>query len=120
MKKLVMISLISTLSALLIVGCAGETPVSKHQNEDAKTADYTPIADQYSVGKIHKKIVSAGEEAGWKMTEFKTNAVLAEKFSDDDAKAVTIYFSKDFFHLDPKNSELNSILKKALTSDSEH
>ena len=116
-----MISLISTLSTLLIVGCAGETPMSKHQSQDAKTVDYTPIIAQHSIEKIHKKIVAAGEEAGWKMTEFKTNALLAEKFSDSDAKAVTIHFSKDFFHLDPKNSELHAILKKALNSNnSEH
>jgi len=124
MKKLVMTGVISTLSALLIVGCAGETPLSKDSNtlksEDAKSIDYTHIQNELSTEKVHHIIVTAGEEHGWKMTEFKNNAVVAEKFSNDTAKVVTVHFSKEFFHTEPMDKELDEILEEALNAKSEH
>jgi len=122
MKKLVITGLISTLSALLIVGCTG-TPKSHDSNNmsgDMKTAEYTPIENELTLKQIHKKIVAAGKANGWKITEFKTNTLLAEKFSDEGAVSTTIHFSKDFFHLDPKNSELNAIIEKSFNEKSEH
>ena len=117
MKKLVIAGLISTLSALLIVGCNG-TPTSRG-SLDAKTMDYTPISNELTLKQIHKRIVTAGEESGWKITEFKTNTLLAEKFSGNEAVSTTIHFSREFFHTDPENSELDTILKKALNETSE-
>ncbi len=46
-------------------------------------------------------IMAAGEEQGWKMTEFKNNELLAEKFGDDEATA-SIKYDNAGFDIDSK------------------
>ena len=64
--------------------------------------------------KIHDAIVSAGEQNGWIMTEFKSNALIAEKLKGDNTVAVTVKFDKSFFSILPANSELKSAITAML------
>jgi hypothetical protein len=81
---------------------------------DAKSAEYTHIKTDMTQKEIHKAIFDAAEDAGWRMTEFKDNALIAEKSDGDDTIAVTVSFSKDYFFLSPNNSDLQNIIEDAL------
>ena len=103
MKKIITLGLISSLSALLFVGC-GETPSPEAHSGMVERAHMTQE-------KVHKIIKKAAEEDGWHTTEFKSNALIAEKAGEE---AVTITFDKSSFDLSPANSSLSSTLNSAL------
>ena len=101
MKKIITLGLISSLSAILFVGCGAISPEA-HAGKVERV--------HMTQKKVHKIIKKAGEEDGWSMTEFKNNAMIAEK----DGEAVTVTFDKHSFDLSPTNSSLNSTLSNAL------
>jgi len=103
MKKIITLGLISSLSALLFVGCA-ETPSPESHSGVIEHAHMTQE-------KVHTIIKKAAEKDGWRTTEFKSNALIAEKVGEE---AVTITFDKSSFDLSPSNSSLNSTLSAAL------
>jgi len=109
MKKIVILSVSALLSSLLLVSCSATSGVEV----DAKTADYTHF-NTIPLKKVHKLIVEAGEEDGWRMTEFKENELIAEKTEDDETKAVTISFSENSFNLDPNDSDLEDAIEDKL------
>ena len=103
MKKIITLGLISSLSALLFVGC-GETPSPEAHSGMVEHVNLTQK-------KVHQIIKKAAQEDGWHTTEFKSNALIAEKEGEE---AVTITFDKSSFDLSPANSSLNSTLNSAL------
>ena len=102
MKKVISLGVASALSTFLLVGCGGVSPSvqshSKHMTQE----------------KVHSIIKKAGKEAGWKMTEFKNNAIIAEKIDGSDSKAVTITFDKHSFNISPSDSNLEDAIQSAL------
>ena len=112
MKKFITLSLVSAVTALLFIGCSSSTPAPS--SNDAKTADNTFFSKHLTMEKAHKVILTAGEEAGWKMTEFKSNAIIAEKTDGEDTIAVTISFNNDSFDINPKNSDLEDAISEAV------
>ena len=66
--------------------------------------------------KIHALIKSAGEKDGWRMTEFKKNAILADRTNGDDLISTTVYFDKNSFTTSPKNSDLEDAISDALAN----
>ncbi|WP_345994028.1 hypothetical protein [Sulfurimonas sp. HSL-1716] len=111
MKKMITLSLVSVFGTLVLIGCsAGNTP----SVGNVENANKTCISKNLTHEKVHDIIVKAGEENGWKMTEFKTNSVIAEKTVNENSTAVTVTFDESTFELNPANSELQSILEKAL------
>jgi len=109
MKKILITATGLLLSSLLFVSCSATNGV----DVDAKTVDFTHFEDQ-PLKKVHKLIVEAGEEDGWRMTEFKDNEVIAEKTEDGKTKAVTVDFAEDYFNLDPHDSDLQNAIEKKL------
>jgi len=63
---------------------------------------------------VYKIIKNVGEESGWIMTDFKSNAIIAEKISESGTVAVTISFTSSSFDILPLNDELHTLLNKAL------
>ncbi len=110
MKKLVTLSLVSALSALVLVGCSSNSSPAAPSSHDAKTKDNTFFSKHITMKKAHKSILKAGKENGWKMTEFKSNTIIAEKFDDGETTAVTINFNNDSFGINPKNSDLEDAI----------
>jgi len=110
MKKLLTTLLIPAIS-LLVVGCS--TKVSP--DADAQTASFQHFTPKHSLSEVHDLIVQAGKENGWRMTEFKNNEIIAEKVSDDATKAVSIKFSKNYFHIEPEDDELEDAIEEKLT-----
>jgi len=119
MKKIT-ISLVSALSALLFIGCSASSQPTP-SSHDAKTANSTFFNKHSTQEKVHKLIMKAGEEAGWKMTKFKSNELVAEKTNNGETVAVTIHFDNNSFEIDPQNNDLHdAILDEANTISSSH
>ena len=97
------------LSSLIFVSCSATNGV----DVDAKTVEYTHFKTM-PLKKVHKLIVEAGEEDGWRMTEFKENELIAEKTEDDKTKAVTIDFSESYFNIDPHDDDLEDAIEDKL------
>ena len=105
MKKVIILGLVTSLSVLLLSGCGGEPSPESHTGRIEK--------QHMTQEKVQKIILQAGEDAGWTMTEFKSNAVIAEKTDGDDTKAVTVKFTRSSYDISPKDSELSNILEDA-------
>ena len=106
MKNIIISGLVTSLSVLLLSGCGGEPSPESHTGMIEK--------QHLTQKKVHKIILHAGEEAGWTMTEYKSNAIIAEKTDGDDTQAVTVKFTSSSYDISPENSELNDILEDAL------
>ena len=113
MQKTILKSILWALSLFVVVGCA----TAPRYDNDAQHISYVKITHHMTLSQVHKLIKQAGEEAGWRMTDFKENALIAENISDTSTDAVTINFSTDFFNLSPANSELKEAIEKKLNNN---
>ena len=109
MKKNIILTLSFLLTTLLFVSCSA----TAGGDVDVKTANYTHF-EKMPLKRVHTLIVEAGEEDGWRMTEFKENELIAEKTDGDTTKAITIDFSENYFHLSPKDSDLEDAIEDKL------
>ncbi|MEA3330084.1 MAG: hypothetical protein U9Q29_00115 [Campylobacterota bacterium] len=119
MKRAITLGVVSIISSLILVGCSGTSPSASESTSvtvraDAKHSGWTQINANITQEKLHTLIKTAGEKDGWKMTEFKSNAIIAEKTDGDDTTAVTISFDKHSFTTNPKNSDLEDVISDAL------
>jgi hypothetical protein len=99
MKKLLTHSFLAGITIAVLTGCSGSQP----QVKDGSLSDnaiYTKIHDHQKLKKIIKE---AAKKDGWRVTEFKENALVAEKFDDDEPKETTIKFVQG--HVDFDNAE---------------
>ena len=99
MNKIFKISIVTALSSFLLVGCSGtpDAPDSEAAaHESAPKSSVEIHAAKMHAHYTHKKlgaiIKKAGEDAGWKMTEFKENAFVAEKSEGDKTISTTVKF----------------------------
>ena len=63
---------------------------------------------------MHNKIKYSCENAGWIVTEFKNNAIIAEKIDENSTLAITVKFDGSSFELSPQNSDLKAIISAKL------
>lgn len=99
MKKIISITLISSVALMLITGCGGSGP-SAHDPSISENALYVNI---HNNGKLAKAIHKAGEATGWKITKFKSNTVIAEKTDGGTTYSSTLKFSDG--HVEFENAE---------------
>ncbi len=112
MQKKLLHTTLLFLSTLLIVACSTKpTP-----DMDVKSMDYIHFSHEIPLKKVNNLIKEAGEEAGWRMTEFKENSLIAEKIGDGVTEAVSVNFSTTSFHLTPANSDLQEAIEDKLES----
>ena len=114
MKKIVTLGLTLALGSLMFSAC---TPSASNSDSDAQEAGYTHLKKHMSLEEVHNKIKKAGEDAGWRMTEFKENSIIAEKIDGDETTSVTIIFSNDYFELSPENDDLKDAIEDALEKE---
>jgi len=107
MKRVVISSLVSMFTLFALANCTGATP-----SVEAHTG-YVEKKD-LSHEEVSKLIVEAVEKAGWKMTEFKSNAFIAEKIDGEDSVSATVTFGNGSFDISPENAELEDIVSDAL------
>lgn len=117
MKGLIKIGLTALLGMLLMSACSSK-------EEDMGVASEQMNITYVTAEQMGNAIMAAGEEAGWKMTEFKNNEVLAEKFGDDPVSA-SITFDKTGFKIDSDHEngavdDLKEAIKDRLSSMAEH
>jgi len=93
MKNTIKITLVAALSLLLLTACSGENTQTA---EGTATNSSELILHSHTKNKkIHNAIMEAGEEHDLKMTEFKSNAIIAEHMGGSNSSSATIIFSKD-------------------------
>jgi len=115
MKRIITLGVVAILGSFMLVGCGGNSPSpSDAHYGDAQQSEWTTIQTKLSQKKFKNIIMAAGEESGWRMTEFKKNAILADKTDGDDLISTTVYFDKNSFTTDPQNSELEDAISETL------
>ncbi len=93
MKNRVKITLVAALSLLLLTACSGENTQTAEGTSNSRSE--LILHSHTKTKKIHDAIMQAGEESGLKMTEFKPNAVIAERLDGSNSASATIVFNKD-------------------------
>jgi hypothetical protein len=99
MKKMLTHSFLAGITVAVLAGCSSSTPQVKDESLSDE-ALYIKIHDNKKFQEIVKE---AAQKDGWRITEFKENALIAEKFDDDEAKETTIKFVHGY--VDFENAE---------------
>jgi hypothetical protein len=111
MKKNLIVGMTTVLlSSWLFISCSATSGVGGVGEE---SANYTHF-EKMPLSKVHKLIIQAGEEDGWRMTEFKENEIIAEKTDDGETKAVTVDFAEDHFYITPHDGDLEDAIEDKL------
>jgi hypothetical protein len=112
MKKNLILSMTTVLlSSWLFVSCSATSGV---EGVGESSENYTHFKAM-PLSKVHQLIVEAGEEDGWRMTEFKENSIIAEKTEGDgDTEAVTVNFTENSFYIEPENGDLEDAIEDKL------
>ncbi len=100
MKNTIKLGVLSLLASFLLAGCVTTSGVSS----DA-VAHKT-----VSTKEMHDIIKKAAEQDGWRMTEFRGNAMIAER----DGVVTTLTYKNAGITIDPPNSSLEDTVKDAL------
>jgi hypothetical protein len=93
MKKILSIAAVSAVALMLATGCASngmKAHIGKTDESTVKTAIY--IGD-LSTKKAMFAIEEAAKKTDWRITEFKSNAVIVEKAVDGEtiSRTITVY-----------------------------
>lgn len=130
MKKTLLAVVASVAALTLITGCGATTGVSNssdmraHMGEDASICKTAIYVGHRSNESVLKSIQAAGKKNGWRMTEFKSNAIIAEKNIDGKACSTTIQIAKE--HITCSKDDLpageletlrNSIIEEIKSAD---
>lgn len=130
MKKLLSITAVSVATIFLVTGCSSSSEVLP-SNAAENSAIYK---SEVSKGSLHVKehntqkvmhvVRDAGEEAGWKMTPFKSNEFIAEKTSDGKTVSTNVKFHNEYITFSRENasesdiSELMNAIERGLSKNS--
>ncbi len=126
MGKFLLMVVVSIAALVLTTGCSTSRVGSSglEMGADLESGDETICKTAIYAGKrssdeIMKIIRIAGEKEGWRMTPFKSNAVIAEKFIDGEMISTTIKFAKE--HISCTKSEKSEdelkILRAAIVDE---
>ena len=118
MNKIITISVTVALSAFL-VGCSGtpdapDSEISNNSHMSSVESNLLLINSYMTNKEIAKIVKKAGEDAGWRMSEFKSDSFIAEKFDGEDSISTTVKFTKNTIKIDPENDDLKDAINKAL------
>lgn len=128
MKRMVSIAAISVAALLLTTGCSMKSGVSSdgsmeaHASEDATICKTAIYIGHRSSESVIEAIEKAGEQEGWIMTKFKSNAIIAEKKMDGVMRSTTITIAKEHIMCSKDNlpqSELDG-LRAAIVKELQH
>jgi hypothetical protein len=113
MNKILSITLISAITLVLSTGCGGTSP--SPESHDAKVSEDALYVQTHDNKKIAHAIEKAGEKTGWKITEFKSNEVIAEKVDGENTISSTVKFSEG--HIEFSNNSATSDLRDAIEDE---
>jgi len=90
MKKILSIAVISTLALVLSTGCASNKMSAHMDKTDESTVKSAIYIGDIGNEKAMHAIEEAAKKTGWRVTEFKSNAVIVEKAVDGETISRTI------------------------------
>ena len=120
---MIKITLAATVSMFLLTGCGG----GNIQTSEGSMSGGTELTLQShtKTEAVHDAIIKAGEEQGYTMTEFKSNAVIVEKADGDSSSSATVTFTNkkvviidETGHIDADN--LLEAIEEELQSEGSH
>lgn len=95
MKKTVTMTFVSALSVFLLAGCSATSGNIETAEHSLSGGYEMAIEGHLDNRRVHDAVMQAGESAGWKMTAFKSTAIIGEKIDNDESTSVTISFGDD-------------------------
>ncbi len=121
MKKILNIALATTVSLLLLGGCGSEN--TQTAEGTSKNSSELVLKSHTTTKKVHHAIIQAGEENGLKMTEFKSNTIIAERMDGEDSASATIVFTNSNIRVIEESGSIDAedlleAIEKALSKDS--
>lgn len=109
MKKMFSIVVASAATLILSVGCSGGLEMgAKGPEAISETAIYV---GHHSNEDVLEAIKIAGKKEGWRVTEFKSNAVVVEKIIGDKTVSSTVVYENEQIAGDNKNAPMDQLLK---------
>ena len=93
MKKMIKIALASAVLMFLFTGCSGGN--IQTAADSASGGIELTLQGHTKTDTVHAAIMKAGEKNGLKMTEFKSNAIIAERADGDNSASATVTFTND-------------------------
>ncbi len=114
MEKSIGLVLIAIYGVWYFLGQNVNVSTTDVVNQELRIMQDTTEYKKFTQSQIHDTIKIVAEKEGWIVTEFKSNALIAEKTSDNDSISVTITFSKSTFSILPENVNLKSAIDSAL------
>ena len=112
MEKIIGFVLVAVYGVWFFTG--QKLPVYSQAIEQAKQEIEVMSEINLTHKQMHNTIKSVAQNEGWIVTEFKNNALIAEKITESDSVAVTVTFNKNSFSISPENSHLKNVLNRAL------
>ena len=112
MKKILSIVALSFTALVLTTGCSSSmNNMSAHIEKGNETIPQSAIyAGHHKSEDMMKAIKKAGEKEGWRVTEFKSNAVIVEKVLGDKTVSSTLEYRNEHIYGDDENAPMNELL----------
>ena len=122
MKKLVTIGCTAAVSVLLLTGCGGKSGTEGGLHTDEKRGLEAVAQKRVNKEVLYGVILDAGRDAGWIMTEFKNNEIIAEKITGEDSISASVHLDSHGFHISPEEgtADLKNAINDRLSSSSSH
>ncbi|MEA1891680.1 MAG: hypothetical protein U9N33_03110 [Campylobacterota bacterium] len=121
MKKILSMTLVSALTLVFYTGCSSASPAPDSSSveavKDVKISEQALHVNTRSNEKIAHAIKKAGDKTGWKITEFKSNEVIAEKTDDGETVSSGIKFNQGYIEFE--NNSATSDLRDAIEEEFE-
>ncbi|MFA5233590.1 MAG: hypothetical protein WC390_04245 [Sulfurimonas sp.] len=112
MKKILSITAISVVALVLGSGCGSfmemAPKVEKSNGSIPQTAIYV---GHHKSEDVLKAIKVAAAKEGWRVTEFKSEAVIVEKSFNGETASSTIIYHSQHIYGDNKNAPMEELLK---------
>ncbi|MBA1438225.1 MAG: hypothetical protein FAF05_04440 [Epsilonproteobacteria bacterium] len=89
---------------LVLAGCSS----AQYSYSESDGIYHLPKSHTAKTALLHKKVMQAGEQAGWKMTPFKSDMIIGEKIVGDESMSVTISFATENITISVDNSDISS------------
>ncbi len=111
MKKMLSMVAASVTVMMLSSGCSTKMEMSAHTEGDQTICKTAIFVGHKSSEEVMHAIELAGKEHGWRMTPFKSNAIIAEKQIDGKTVATTIKFEKEHISCGSKDIAKDDLKK---------
>ena len=120
---MIKIVLASAVSMLLFTGCGGGN-IQTAEDSISGGVELT-LQGHTKTEAVHDAIMKAGEKNGLKMTEFKSNAIIAERANGDNSASATVTFTNDKVTIKDETGDIDAedlleAIEEELQSEDSH